>query len=87
MNNNTSRVFDLPLCSSDNFHKGTLRITYSDQGLLYADYILSHSVLPDRLPRPLLESTLFGTVMADINAAIENNRRSLIESHDQSILS
>lgn len=81
-------TFDMPLISSLPAKAGTLRITYNEDGLLYVDYYLaSWGKLPDRLYNTMLFSTLFAPVLKEIEAAIANNKQSLIESHDQTILS
>lgn len=68
---NTQRTFDLPLCTSSAVHCGNLRITYNDKGFMYADYYMNRSSLGDRLPGPLLQSTLFKPVMEEIAGAIK----------------
>lgn len=81
-------AFDLPLVSSLPAACGTLRITYNEDGFLHADYHLANwQKLPDRLYNTMLYSTMFAPVMEQIEAAIENNRQSLILDHNQTTLS
>ena len=78
----------MPLLSSLPAQCGTLRITYNEDGFLHADYYLAGwQKLPDRLYNTMLQSTIFKPVLDEIEAAIENNKKSLTEAHDQNSLS